>query len=86
MKELPASVLLVPGLAGLGILRGYLRNRERLHLFGMAHRERMAAVGLLLSDRMTKPRVLVQTLARQPGLHPEPAVPASDPAPTGPSE
>jgi len=44
MNGMLALVLLILGLVGLGILRRYLRNRERLRLFEMAHRERMAAL------------------------------------------
>ena len=36
---MPALVLRVLGLAGLGILRGHLRNRERLRLFEANRRE-----------------------------------------------
>ena len=44
MNGLLALVLLVLGLVALGILRRYLRNRERLRLFELTHRERMAAI------------------------------------------
>jgi len=44
MSEFLATVLLVLGLLALGILRRYLRNRQRLRLHEMAHRERMLAM------------------------------------------
>lgn len=44
MNGMLAFVLLVLGLAALGILRRYLRNRERIRLFELTHRERMAAL------------------------------------------
>jgi hypothetical protein len=44
MNELLATVLLILGLLALGILRRYLRNRQRLRLHEMAHRERMLAM------------------------------------------
>jgi len=52
MSELLAAVLLILGLLALGILRRYLRNRERLRLHEMAHRERMLAMekGLPVSE------------------------------------
>jgi hypothetical protein len=52
MDELLATVLLILGLLALGILRRYLRNRQRLRLHEMAHRERMLAMnrGLPVSE------------------------------------
>ena len=44
VNELPALVVPVLGLAGLSIHPRYLRDRERLRLFEMAHRERIAAI------------------------------------------
>ena len=52
MSEFPATVLLFLGLLALGVLRRYLRNRQRLRLHEMAHRERMLAMekGLPVSE------------------------------------
>jgi hypothetical protein len=52
MSELLATVLLILGWLALGVLRRYLRNRERLRLHEMAHRERMLAMekGLPVSE------------------------------------
>ena len=52
MNEFLATVLLILGLLALGVLRRYLRNRQRLRLHEMAHRERMLAMekGLPVSE------------------------------------
>jgi len=44
MNEFLATVLLILGLLALGVLRRYLRNRQRLRLHEMAHVERMLAM------------------------------------------
>jgi hypothetical protein len=44
MDELLATVLLIFGLLTLGVLQRDLRNRQRLRLHEMAHRERMLAM------------------------------------------
>jgi FtsH-binding integral membrane protein len=44
MNELFALVLLILGLLALGVLRRFLRNRQRLRLHEMAHQERMLAL------------------------------------------
>jgi hypothetical protein len=52
VHEVFALVLLIPGLSALGVLRRFLRNRQRLRLHEMAHQERMLALekGLPASD------------------------------------
>ena len=52
MNEFFATVLLILGLLALGVLRRFLRNRQRLRLHEMAHQERMLAMekGLPVSD------------------------------------
>jgi hypothetical protein len=52
MNEYFAAVLLILGLLTLGVLRRFLRNRQRLRLHEMAHQERMLAMekGLPVSD------------------------------------
>jgi hypothetical protein len=52
MSGFPATVPLILGLAALGVLRRDLRNRQRLRLHEMAHRERMLAMekGLPVSE------------------------------------
>jgi len=52
MSEFLVTVLLILGLGALGILRRSLRNRQRLRLHEMAHRERMLAMekGLPVSE------------------------------------
>jgi hypothetical protein len=52
MNESFATVLLILGLLALGVLRRYLRNRQRLRLHEMAHQERMLAMekGLSVSE------------------------------------
>jgi hypothetical protein len=52
MNEFFATVLLILGLLALGVLRRYLRNRQRLRLHEMAHQERMLAMekGLPVSE------------------------------------
>ncbi|MBP1634629.1 MAG: hypothetical protein H6Q10_1203 [Acidobacteria bacterium] len=52
MNELVALASLGVGLLGLGVLRRFLRNRQRLRLYEMAHEERMLALekGLPAAD------------------------------------
>jgi hypothetical protein len=52
MNEFFATVLLILGLLALGVLRRFLRNRQRLRLHEMAHQERMLAMekGLPVSE------------------------------------
>jgi len=52
MNELVALASLAVGLLGLGVLRRFLRNRQRLRLYEMAHEERMLALekGLPAAD------------------------------------
>jgi hypothetical protein len=52
MNEFLTTVLLILGLLALTVLRRYLRNRQRLRLHEMAHRERMLAMekGLPVSE------------------------------------
>jgi hypothetical protein len=52
MNGFLATVLLILGLLALGVLRRYLRNRQRLRLHEMAHAERMLAMekGLPVSE------------------------------------